>query len=117
VVIRQDITADNAVDDALRQARSASDCGVRDVWFGQRYDLDALMLAAIIGAAVPELNVGTAIVPINPRHPLLIASAAQPHKPHAMAGSASVSAWAATISSVAPSAWHPSSNSPGCANT
>ena len=77
VVIRPDVTADNTVDDTLRQARSAFDCGVRDVWFGQRYDLDALVLAAIIGAGVPELNVGTAIVPINPRHPLLIASAAQ----------------------------------------
>jgi F420-dependent oxidoreductase-like protein len=77
VVIRPNPTAANTVDDALWQARTAYECGVRHVWFGQRYDLDALMMSAVIAAAVPELHVGTAIVPINPRHPLLVASAAQ----------------------------------------
>jgi F420-dependent oxidoreductase-like protein len=77
VVIRTNPSADNTVDDALWQARTAADYGVQRVWFGQRYDLDALMLAAVVGTAVPGLRVGTAIVPINPRHPLLIASAAQ----------------------------------------
>jgi F420-dependent oxidoreductase-like protein len=77
VVIRPNPSADNTVDDALWQARTAFACGVRRVWFGQRYDLDALALAAVVGASIPDLAVGTAIVPINPRHPLLIASAAQ----------------------------------------
>jgi F420-dependent oxidoreductase-like protein len=77
VIIRPNPAAANTVDDALWQARAAYDCGVRRVWFGQRYDLDALTLAAVVGASVPDLHVGTAIVPINPRHPLLIASAAQ----------------------------------------
>jgi F420-dependent oxidoreductase-like protein len=77
VVIRPNPAADNTVDEALWQARTAHDCGVGRVWFGQRYDLDALTLAAVVGASVPDLGVGTAIVPINPRHPLLIASAAQ----------------------------------------
>jgi F420-dependent oxidoreductase-like protein len=31
----------------------------------------------VIGAAVPGLAVGTAVVPINPRHPLTVAAAAQ----------------------------------------
>jgi hypothetical protein len=74
VVIRPNPAAANTVDDALWQARSAYDCGVRRVWFGQRYDLDALTLSAVIATGVPELHVGTAIVPINPRHPLLVAS-------------------------------------------
>jgi F420-dependent oxidoreductase-like protein len=77
VVIRPNPAAANTVDDALWQARSAYDCGVRRVWFGQRYDLDALTLSAVIATGVPELHVGTAIVPINPRHPLLVASTAQ----------------------------------------
>jgi F420-dependent oxidoreductase-like protein len=77
VVIRPNPSAANTVDDALWQARTAYDCGLRRVWFGQRYDLDALMLAAVVGATTPDLCVGTAIVPINPRHPLLLASAAQ----------------------------------------
>jgi len=77
VVIRPNPAAVNTVDDALWQARTAYECGVRRVWFGQRYDLDALTMSAVIATAVPELHVGTAIVPINPRHPLLVASAAQ----------------------------------------
>jgi 5,10-methylenetetrahydromethanopterin reductase len=31
----------------------------------------------VIARAIPGLGVGTAVVPINPRHPLLVASAAQ----------------------------------------
>jgi len=77
VVIRPNPAAANTVDDALWQARTAYECGVHRVWFGQRYDLDALTLSAVIATGVPELHVGTAIVPINPRHPLLVASAAQ----------------------------------------
>lgn len=77
VVIRPPSDGHNAVDDALTQVRRAVDHGVGEVWFAQRYDLDALTLCAVTAAAVPEVKVGTAIVPINPRHPLLIASAAQ----------------------------------------
>jgi F420-dependent oxidoreductase-like protein len=42
---------------------------------GQRTDYGTL--AALIGAEVPGLRVGTAVVPINPRHPLIVASLAQ----------------------------------------
>jgi alkanesulfonate monooxygenase SsuD/methylene tetrahydromethanopterin reductase-like flavin-dependent oxidoreductase (luciferase family) len=34
---------------------------------------DAVALAALVGLAVPGLGVGTSVVPINPRHPLIIA--------------------------------------------
>jgi F420-dependent oxidoreductase-like protein len=34
-------------------------------------------LAGLVGAAVPGLGVGASVVPINPRHPLIIASLAQ----------------------------------------
>jgi F420-dependent oxidoreductase-like protein len=77
IVVRPDPAAANAVDDAVSQASGAFHRGVRQVWLGQRFDVDALTLSAVIAHAVPGLAVGTAIVPINPRHPLLIASAAQ----------------------------------------
>lgn len=69
--------ATNDVDDLVEQARQARDMGIRAVWFGQRFDLDSLSMAAIIGALVPGLDVGTSIVPINPRHPLVVAGQAQ----------------------------------------
>lgn len=77
VVLLPNPDADNAVDDVIEQARGAYAAGVRQVWFAQRFDLDAIALAAVVGAAVPGLGVGTSVVPLNPRHPLIIASLAQ----------------------------------------
>jgi F420-dependent oxidoreductase-like protein len=77
VVLTPDRTAANLVDDAVSQAKAAYDAGVRQVWLAQRVDYDAIALAGLIGAAVPGLGVGTSVVPINPRHPLIIAAAAQ----------------------------------------
>jgi F420-dependent oxidoreductase-like protein len=69
--------APNLVDDVIAQARHAHELGVAKVWLPQRQDYDAIALAALVGAAVPGLGVGTSVVPINPRHPLIIASLAQ----------------------------------------
>ncbi len=67
----------NLVDDALEKACAAYHAGVRQLWLGQQFDYDAITLAALIGAAVPGVAVGTSVVPINPRHPLIVAAAAQ----------------------------------------
>src|SRR6476646_1373113 len=69
--------ADNVVDDVVAQARRSYDLGVRQVWLAQQFDHDAISLAGLVGAAVPGLGVGTSVVPINPRHPLTVASRAQ----------------------------------------
>jgi F420-dependent oxidoreductase-like protein len=69
--------ATNVVDDVIDQARRAHDDGVRQVWVAQQFDHDAIALAGLVGAAVPGLGVGTSVVPINPRHPLIVASQAQ----------------------------------------
>ncbi len=67
----------NVVDDVIDQARRAYDLGVRQIWLAQQLDTDAITLAALVGAAVPGLGVGTSVVPINPRHPLIVAALAQ----------------------------------------
>jgi F420-dependent oxidoreductase-like protein len=77
VVIHPDRTASNIVDDAIAKATASYDVGVRQVWFAQRFDFDSIALAGLVGAAVPGLGVGTSVVPINPRHPLTLAAAAQ----------------------------------------
>lgn len=77
IVVFPSPQAVNVVDDAIAQARRAYDVGVRQVWLAQQFDHDAIALAALIGAAVPGLGVGTSVVPINPRHPLIVASLAQ----------------------------------------
>ncbi|MDL9935444.1 TIGR03564 family F420-dependent LLM class oxidoreductase, partial [Gordonia sp. ABSL1-1] len=77
VVLALDPHAPNAVDAAIDQARRAYTVGVRQIWLAQQFDVDSIALAGLIGAAVPGLGVGTSVVPINPRHPLIVASAAQ----------------------------------------
>jgi F420-dependent oxidoreductase-like protein len=77
VLIPPDRSAANLVDDAVDKARRAYEAGVRQLWLGQQLDYDAIALAALVGSAVPGLAVGTSVVPINPRHPLIVAAAAQ----------------------------------------
>jgi F420-dependent oxidoreductase-like protein len=77
VVLNASETASNVVDDVIAQARRAFDIGVRQIWLAQRFDYDAISLAGLVGAAVPGLGVGTFVVPVNPRHPLIVATLAQ----------------------------------------
>jgi F420-dependent oxidoreductase-like protein len=77
VVINPRATATNVVDDVVDQARRAYQIGVRQIWFSQQFDHDAISLAGLVGAAVPGLGVGTFVVPVNPRHPLVVAAQAQ----------------------------------------
>jgi len=77
IVLHVDPNAANVVDDVVSRARRAHEVGVHQVWLAQQFDYEAITLAALIGAAVPGLGVGTSVVPINPRHPLIMASLAQ----------------------------------------
>ncbi|MBI0293998.1 TIGR03564 family F420-dependent LLM class oxidoreductase [Streptomyces sp. PRKS01-29] len=67
----------NLVDRAVEFAHEVADAGVHTVWFGQGADYDAPQLAALVGRAEPRVHVGTSVVPMYPRHPLLLASAAK----------------------------------------
>jgi hypothetical protein len=96
IVVRPHPAAANAVDDAISQASGAFHRGVRHVWLGQRFDVDALTLAAVIATAVPGIGVGTAVVPINPRHPCWSPPRHGPPRPPRTAISASVSGSAET---------------------
>ncbi|MGH7883423.1 MAG: TIGR03564 family F420-dependent LLM class oxidoreductase [Candidatus Dormibacteraceae bacterium] len=71
------IRGENNVEAAIVAAQEAVDAGLSDVWFGQRFDTDAIGLAGIVGRAIPGLHIGVAAVPIFARHPILISSQAQ----------------------------------------
>jgi F420-dependent oxidoreductase-like protein len=77
IVLFPNPQATNRVDDVVTQATRAYGIGVRQVWLSQNNDHDAIALAAVVGTAIPGLGVGTSVVPINPRHPLIVASLAQ----------------------------------------
>ncbi|AQT78648.1 LLM class F420-dependent oxidoreductase [Mycolicibacterium litorale] len=77
IMIPADRTADNLVDDVSAKAGAAVGAGVRQLWISQQFDFDAVTLAALVGSANPGVGVGTSVVPINPRHPLVLATAVQ----------------------------------------
>jgi F420-dependent oxidoreductase-like protein len=58
-------------------ARWAEEAGLSSVWVPQvPDDFDALTASAVVGWATSRLEVGTAVVPVQPRHPIALAQAA-----------------------------------------
>lgn len=61
------------LEDALEQARSAERDGFDSYWLSQIAGIDALTALAVVGREVPQLELGTAVVPTYPRHPMALA--------------------------------------------
>jgi F420-dependent oxidoreductase-like protein len=58
-------------------ARWAEEAGLATVWIPQIPDeFDALVAAALVGAETSRIEIGTAVVPVQPRHPVALAQAA-----------------------------------------
>ena len=58
-------------------ARWADEAGLDSVWTPQIPDeFDVMTAATLIGAATSRIEVGTAIVPLQPRHPIVLAQQA-----------------------------------------
>ena len=58
-------------------ARWADDAGFATVWVPQIPDeFDALTAATLVGAATSRIEIGTAVVPVQPRHPIALAQQA-----------------------------------------
>ncbi|MFB9689673.1 TIGR03564 family F420-dependent LLM class oxidoreductase [Amycolatopsis plumensis] len=71
-------SAPNLVDELITQTRQAAEAGLKSVWFSQLpLSQDAVAIAALAGREVPGIEIGTSVVPTYPRHPFLVASAAQ----------------------------------------
>lgn len=67
----------NVVDRAVELGAEAEALGLHAVWFGQMFSYDAVALASLVGRETSRILVGTSVVPIYPRHPQLLASAAK----------------------------------------
>ncbi len=62
------------VDRMLADAVWAEEAGLASLWIPQiPDDFDALTAAALIGPATSTIEIGTAVVPIQPRHPIALA--------------------------------------------
>ncbi|OXM72048.1 MULTISPECIES: TIGR03564 family F420-dependent LLM class oxidoreductase [Amycolatopsis] len=65
-------TASKTIDDIVAAARS----GLPALWLGQRFSWDPLTALAVAGREVPGIELGTAIVPTWPQHPITLATRA-----------------------------------------
>src|SRR5487761_2594404 len=56
--------------------RDAADAGFDGVWLPQTLSVDALSALAVAASQVPDIHVGTAVVPLQGRHPFPLAQQA-----------------------------------------
>ncbi len=60
----------------VEQAQEVHDAGFATLWTSQIFGYDALTALAVVGREVPGIELGTAVVPTYPRHPMMLAQQA-----------------------------------------
>jgi F420-dependent oxidoreductase-like protein len=65
-----------SIDDVIAQVKGLRDAGLDSAWASQIFGYDALTLLAVVGREVPDIELGTAVVPTYPRHPVMLAEQA-----------------------------------------
>jgi 5,10-methylenetetrahydromethanopterin reductase len=69
-------TAASSVHQVVAEAQTAYDNGFASFWLAQIFGVDALTALTVAGSQVPGIEMGTAVVPVQPRHPQMLASQA-----------------------------------------
>src|ERR1700712_6113026 len=67
---------DGTVDQVVAEAKRAVEGGFDTFWVSQIFGHDALTVLAVVGREVPGIELGTAVVPTYPRHPMMLAQQA-----------------------------------------
>ncbi len=70
------IETERPITDIVGQVRRVADAGFHHAFASQIFGLDALTLLAAVGAEVPGIELGTAVVPVQARHPMMLAQQA-----------------------------------------
>lgn len=66
----------STIDDMAAAAGTAREQGFASFWVPQVFGLDTLTAIAVAGRSVPDITIGTAVVPTYPRHPQMLAQQA-----------------------------------------
>jgi F420-dependent oxidoreductase-like protein len=64
------------VDEIVARARVLASTGVVSLWSSQIFGWDTLTVLAVVGRDVPGIDLGTAVIPVHPRHPMMLAEQA-----------------------------------------
>jgi F420-dependent oxidoreductase-like protein len=70
------VESPRSIDDLVGRVRQAEADGYASAWMAQIFSLDALTALAVAGREVPRIELGTAVVPTYPRHPMMLAGQA-----------------------------------------
>lgn len=63
-------------DDLIASVAEMQAAGIEKAWSSQIFGFDALTTLAVLGREVPGIDLGTAVVPTYPRHPVMLAAQA-----------------------------------------
>lgn len=66
----------HGIDWLVEDIRCAARDGFSSYWVTQKFALDALTAIAVVGREVSRIELGTAVIPIQPRHPVVLAGQA-----------------------------------------
>ena len=70
------IDVDTSLPDTVAQLRRYKEAGLAHTFASQIFGPDALTLLAAAGTQVPGIDLGTGVVPVHPRHPMMLAAQA-----------------------------------------
>jgi F420-dependent oxidoreductase-like protein len=70
------IDVSRPIDGVVAQVSKLAEEGIATAWSSQIFGYDALTLLAVVGREVPNIGLGTAVVPTYPRHPMMLAAQA-----------------------------------------
>ncbi len=65
------------IDKTMERAHRLRTLGFSNLWSSQIFGPDTLTVLALVGHELRDLNLGTAVVPIQPRHPSMLAAQAR----------------------------------------
>jgi F420-dependent oxidoreductase-like protein len=70
------LETNGTVDKVVERAKRLAATGVKSLWSSQIFGHDALTVLAIVGREVSDVEVGSAVIPVHPRHPMILATQA-----------------------------------------
>lgn len=70
------LDTEQSLDGLVAQVVSLRDAGIGSVWMSQIFGYDPLTALAVVGREVSGIELGTAVVPTYPRHPVMLAGQA-----------------------------------------
>ena len=68
---------DGPLDKSIEAATQLRERGFTRMWSSQIYGPDTLTVFAVLGRELPDVDFGTAVIPIQPRHPSMLAAQAR----------------------------------------